>query len=84
MQLMEDNKSTIEYIQHGGPIHARTRYIGVKLYFTKDHVDSGELVVVYCMTKDMLADLMTKAVGGELFLSRRDRVVYLVPVCGWV
>jgi hypothetical protein len=78
--MMEDNQTTMEYIQHGGPIHARTRYIGVKLYFTKDHVDAGELVLVYCMSKDMLADLMTKPVGGELFVSLRDRVVYLVVV----
>ena len=78
--MMEDNRTTLEYIQHGGPIHARTRYIGVKLYFAKDHVDSGELVLVYCMSEDMLADLMTKPVGEGLFASLLDRIVYLVVV----
>jgi len=79
--MLEDNKTTLEYIEHGGPIHARTRYIGVKLYFTKDHVTSGELKMVYCPTKDMLADLMTKPVSGDLFASLRDRVVHVVPSC---
>ena len=78
--MMEDNQTTLEYIRHGGPIHARTRYIGVKLYFTKDHVESGELTMEFCKSGDMLADLMTKPVGGELYSSLRDQLVFDVPV----
>ena len=77
--MFEDNKATIEYIDHGGPIHARTRYIGVKLYFTKDHVTSGELKMTYCATEDMLADVMTKPVGGDLFTRLRDTLVHITP-----
>ena len=80
--LLEDNRTAIEFIAHGGPIHARTRYIGVKLYFVKDHVDSGELEVVYCPTADMLADVMTKPVVGSQFVSLRDRIVFIVPKLG--
>jgi hypothetical protein len=80
--LHQDNKTAMEFISHGGPIHARTRYIGVKLYFVKDHVDAGELHVVYCKTTDMIADLMTKPVTGALFADLRDRVVFNVPGLG--
>ena len=80
--LHEDNRTAMEFISHGGPIHARTRYIGVKMYFVKDHVDDGDLEVVYCKTIDMLADLMTKPVTGALFVSLRDRVVFNVPNLG--
>ena len=78
--IYEDNKAVLEYIAHGGPIHARTRYIGVKLYFTKEHVDSGELEVIWCKSEDMIADLMTKPVVGALFIKLRDQIVFVVPV----
>jgi hypothetical protein len=47
IQLMEDNKTAIDYANFGGPIHTRTRYIAVKYYFVKQHVDSGEVTIMY-------------------------------------
>jgi hypothetical protein len=78
--IFEDNKAVMDYVDYGGPIHARTRYIGVKLYFVKDHVDTGELIVEYCKSEDMIADLMTKPVGGALFTKLRDMMVSEVPI----
>jgi hypothetical protein len=79
INILEDNRTALEYIAAGGPIHARTRYIGVKYYFAKQYIDSGDLSVQYCKTTDMLADLMTKPVMGSLFESLRDRIVHEVP-----
>ena len=79
IQLMEDNKTTIDYANFGGPIHTRTRYIAVKYYFVKQHVDSGEVTIIYCPTREMLADLMTKPVTGALFVELRDGLLYQVP-----
>ena len=77
--LMEDNKTAIDYAHHGGPIHTRTRYIAVKYYFVKQHLDSGLIELLYCPTRDMLADMMTKSVTGALFVELRDGLLYRVP-----
>jgi hypothetical protein len=80
IQLMEDKKTAIDYANFGGPIHTRTRYIAVKYYFVKQHVDSGEVTIIYYPTREILADLMTKSVTGALFVELRDGVLYRVPV----
>jgi hypothetical protein len=79
IRMMEDNKTAIDYAKFGGPIHTRTRYIAVKFYFCKQHIDSGALEIIYCPTREMLADLMTKSVTGALFVELRDRLLYRVP-----
>ena len=80
ISMMEDNKTAIDYISFGGPIHARTRYIGVKFYFAKQYLDSGDLEMVYCASEEMIADLMTKPVMGALFAKLRDMLVFKVVV----
>jgi hypothetical protein len=77
--MMEDNKTALDYIAAGGPIHARTRYIGVKYYYAKQYIDAGDLVMMYCRTEEMLADVMTKPVMGALFLSLRNGFMHEVP-----
>ena len=79
VRMMEDNKTAIDYINYGGPIHARTRYIGVKFYFAKQYIDAGDMVMVYCPTEEMIADVMTKPVMGALFLTLRNELVFMVP-----
>jgi hypothetical protein len=78
--LMEDNKTAIDYANYGGPIHTRTRYIAVKFYFVKQHIDSGIMEVIYCPTREMLAELMTKSVVGALFVELRGRLLFAVPL----
>ena len=59
--LHQDNKSTIQLIINGRLSSSkRTRYIAIKFYFIKDHIDKGEIHAVYCPTKKLLADFVTK------------------------
>ncbi len=74
--LMEDNESTIKMVQAGKPTTRQSRHINMRFYFVKQHVVSGEVVVVYCCTADMLADMCTKGLTGSTFVSIRDRVLH--------
>ena len=78
-ELLEDNKSAIDMVRAGKPTSRRTKHINMRYYFVKQHVDSGEFVIVYCPTGDMLADLMTKPVVGSLFLHLRGQIVCETP-----
>ena len=78
-RLMEDNKSAIDMVKAGKPTSRRTKHINMRFYFVKQYVDSGEFVIEYCPTGDMLADLMTKPVVGSLFLHLRGQIVCETP-----
>ena len=44
----------------------RTRHIGIRFFLVKDRVESGEVELEYLKTTDVVADLMTKPLQGEL------------------
>ena len=76
--LHEDNESTIKMVLAGKPTTKQSRHINLRYYFVKQHIVSGELVLLYCCTADMLADMCTKAQVGGVFTSIRDRVIHPV------
>ena len=45
--------------------HARTKHIDIQLHFIREHVNNGRIHLEYCPTEDMVADVMTKALGKE-------------------
>jgi hypothetical protein len=63
----QDNKSTIALAEKGRSTSERTRHINIRYFFIKDKIDSGEVKVQYLPTGEMLADILTKPLQGELF-----------------
>jgi hypothetical protein len=55
--------------------HAKTKHVDVQLHFIRDHIEKGDLEVLYCPTDDMIADITTKALA-------RDRHVKLMGLMG--
>ena len=70
--LLEDNKSAIHMANNGKSISNRTRHIKVRYFFVKQYLDNGEFRLEHCPTKEMIADILTKPLQGELFLELRD------------
>ena len=60
MILHEDNQACIA-ISEAETITARTKHIGVKTAFLREQVKLGNLKMVFCETKQMTADILTKA-----------------------
>jgi hypothetical protein len=73
--LHQDNKSSILLINRGRPASARTRHVAIRYFFVKDRIDSKEVDVQYLGTEDMVADIFTKPLSGELFLKFRKVVL---------
>jgi hypothetical protein len=73
--IYQDNQSTIALIAKGRSTAEATRHINIRFYFVKDRIDSGELEVSYMPTQNMIADILTKPLQGELF--RRLRKLLL-------
>lgn len=57
--IFEDNQGTIAIAKN--PVHRqRCKHIDIKYHFIREVVNSGRLLLEYCPTEEMVADLMTK------------------------
>jgi hypothetical protein len=73
--IFQDNKSAIILADKGKTSSQRTRHISIKYFFIKDRIDSGEVKVEYKATEEMIADLFTKPLQGQLFAKFRGAVM---------
>jgi hypothetical protein len=70
-RVYQDNMSTIALATKGAGSSDRTRHVAIRYFWMKDRVDSGDIEVVYKPTADMVADILTKPLHGELFTRLR-------------
>jgi hypothetical protein len=56
--ILEDNKCAIKWLE--GSSWAKSKHIDIKWHWIREAVESKDIRVLYCNTKAMLADLMTK------------------------
>ena len=78
--LYQDNKSTMLMERNGRASSTkRTKHIHARYFFIKDKIDSGEIEVLYCPTKEMRADVNTKPLQGSPFRTMRGHLMN-VPV----
>ena len=61
----------------------RTKHINVQYYFVKDRIDSKEVTVEWCPTKDVVADFMTTPLQGAAFTKFRDHIMGAIPSGIW-
>jgi hypothetical protein len=71
--LYEDNQPCIQTASN--PIvNERSKHIDIKYHWIRNEVKCGALKLVYCMTNDMTADILTKALGKNLFQKHRSNL----------
>jgi len=59
--VYQDNKSTIFMAENGeSSATGNSKHIDVRFFFTKQHIDSGLIKIVYLPTNDMLADVTAR------------------------
>ena len=73
--VYQDNQSAIALVKNGKSNSHRTRHIAIRYFFIKDRVDSKEIRIEYMRTGEMLADILTKPLQGELFRRMRDELL---------
>jgi KUP system potassium uptake protein len=57
--IWEDNQSAIAYSQNA-LVNEKTKHIGLKWHFIKDHVEQRAIKLRYLPTDQMVADMFTK------------------------
>jgi hypothetical protein len=63
----QDNQSTIRLADNGKASSGKgTRHINIRYFFITDRIARKEVAIVYCPTKQMVADYFTKPLQGAL------------------
>ena len=69
--LMEDNQSAIA-IAYNPVQHARTKHIDIRYHFVREAIQKRLVEVKYCSSREMVADILTKALSKEQFKRLRE------------
>ena len=70
--IYQDNKGVLEVCKRGQNGNSRTKHIALRYNLVRDLVERGEVVLKYCPSKLMVADILTKPLQGKLFRDLRD------------
>jgi len=69
--IFGDNQGAIALSKN--PVNRqRSKHIDVRYHFIRDEINNGKVVVQYCPTADMVADIMTKPVTKAKLENFRD------------
>jgi hypothetical protein len=75
IKVYQDNLSTIQLIERGRPGAEQSRHINIGYFWLNDLITRGLITLIYCPTKLMIADTLTKPVQGSLFTDLRDMLL---------
>ena len=73
--VYQDNLSTIALAERGAAASQRSKHIATRYFWVKDRISVGEIKLEYLPTSQMLADVLTKPLQGELFRKLRDELL---------
>ena len=73
-KVHQDNQSTI-MIKNGKGSSKKTRHVNIRYFWIKERVETGEVDISYLQSLDMVADILTKPLQGELFRKLRGRLL---------
>jgi len=69
--VYQDNEAAISLANKGYPASQRSRHINIRNFWLTDRITNGELNIQYVPTGEMLADILTKPMSGDLFTNFR-------------
>lgn len=69
----EDNQSCIRLVENG-KVEKRSKHIATKYFYVRDLQEQQQIVLKYCPTELMLADILTKPLQHQRLKTLRDKI----------
>jgi hypothetical protein len=73
--LRQDNMSTIKLLLRGSAASKRSRHINIHNFWLKEQIENGKVVVEWTESEEMVSDILTKPLQGELFKAMRFKLL---------
>jgi hypothetical protein len=74
--VLQDNTSTIQLENNGQASSTkRTRHINIRYFYVTSKIKDGKICVIYCPTKQMVSDYLTKPLQGSLFRTHCNSIM---------
>lgn len=69
--ILEDNQGCMAMANN--PVnHKKTKHVDIRFHYLRELVQKGSIALEYCRTHKMTADILTKALGSNLFKEHRN------------
>ena len=69
--IFYDNSSTIQLSKHNA-FHRKSKHIDTRYHFIRELVNDGKFSLLFCGSKEQLADVFTKPLGTTAFEYHRE------------
>ncbi|CEG37060.1 FOG: Transposon-encoded proteins with TYA, reverse transcriptase, integrase domains in various combinations [Plasmopara halstedii] len=66
VRIFEDNQGSFALAKNP-EFHKRTKHIDIRYHLVREKVEGGQVILLYCSTKAMKADMMTKPITAAQF-----------------
>ena len=74
--VFQDNEAAIRIGNNGRSSSKHgTRHLDIRYFYISDRVEKGDVKIIYCPTKEMIADYFTKPLQGEVFIKFRNLIL---------
>jgi hypothetical protein len=73
--LYQDNQATIALLKNGVRNTGRSKHINIRVFWLKERIERGELIVEYMPTQEMIADGLTKPLQGSNYRKFMDMIL---------
>ena len=73
--VLQDNTSTIQFEKNGRLQGKQTRHVEIKYVYISEQIKEGHIQVLYCPTKQIVADYFSKPLQGSLFQIHRNTIM---------
>lgn len=71
--LQSDNLGAI-HLTSKSTFHGRTKHVEIHHHWIREVVKNGDIKLQHCATEEMVADLLTKALGKRQFFKLRSKL----------
>jgi hypothetical protein len=73
--VYQDNKSTIMVCETGQSRNGKLKHMAVRYYFIHGQIEQNIVQIKYCESAEMVADILTKPLTGEIFNRLRNKAL---------